>query len=125
MNYRYFAAAIIAIFVFAASAFAQGAGAPPAQPGIGEVFMRMIPMFIMVFFIFYFMVMKPQQAKLRAHRDLLESLKKNDAVVTSGGVIGKVAGVEGDHVLVEVAQNVRVRFERQAIAKRIDAIVVK
>ena len=125
MNYRYFAAAVFAIFISTTMAFAQGAGGPPAQPGIGEVFMRMIPMFIMVFFIFYFMVMKPQQAKLKAHHDLLESLKKNDSVVTSGGVIGKVAGVEGDHVLVEVAQNVRLRFERQAIAKRIDAIVVK
>ncbi len=82
----------------------------------------MLPMFIMVFFIFYFMVMKPQQAKLKAQQNLLTGLKKGDTVVTTSGMIGKIAGVEKDHVSVEVAANVRVKMEPTAIARKNDQV---
>lgn len=106
--------------VFASVALAQGQ--PAAQPGFGEVFMRMLPMFIMVFFIFYFLVMKPQQAKLKAQQSLLSGLKKGDTVVTTSGLIGKIAGVEKDHVSLEVATNVRVKMEPSAIARKNDQV---
>ncbi len=91
-------------------------GAGPA-PSPGETFMRMIPMFVIVFFIFYFLVIRPQEKRLRAHQALLGDLKKGTQVVTSGGIIGRVATVESDHVTLEVANNVKVRFHKENISR--------
>lgn len=93
---------------------------PNQRPGFGDVLFKMLPMFCMVFFIFYFMVIKPQQQKLKSQQDLLQSLKKGDSVVTSGGIIAKVAGVESDHVLLDIAPNVRLKLEPSHIAKRFE-----
>jgi len=75
-------------------------------------------MFIIVGAIFWFLVLKPQQDKLKAQQNLLSALKKGDAVVTSSGIIGRVAAVEKDHILVEIANNVRVKFEPSHIARK-------
>jgi preprotein translocase subunit YajC len=91
------------------------------RPSLGEVLSRMMPMFVIVFFIFYFMVIKPQQAKLKTQRLLVEGLKKGDSVVTTGGLIGKVVSVEPQHVVLEIAANVKVRVERSHIERREDA----
>jgi preprotein translocase subunit YajC len=119
-----------------ASAFAQSAdpaflGAPAAQnsaggvgsegqPGFGEVLFKMLPMFVMVFLIFYFMVIKPQQQKLREQDTLIKSLKKGDTVVTTGGMIAKVSQIEPDAIVLELAQNVKVRFEPAHVTKRFE-----
>lgn len=92
-----------------------------AQPSFSEVLARMAPMFVIVFFIFYFLVMKPQQAKLKSHLDLIKSLKKGDNVVTSGGMIARVAGIEKDYILLEIAPNVRLKFEAAHISKKVDS----
>ena len=102
--------------LLSSTAFAQAV--PPAeQPGIMQILQSMLPMFAMVFMIFYLLVFKPQQKKLKEHQTLMETLKKGDSVVTSSGIIGRVAGVEKDHILVEIATNVRVKFERSHIVK--------
>ncbi len=111
---------IFSIVLFAFDCFAQATTGAPAQPSFTEVLGRMMPMFIIVFFIFYFMVLKPQQAKLKAQQELINSLKKGDQVVTSGGLFGRVAGTEKDHILVEFAPNVRVRVEPGHVLRKID-----
>jgi len=102
---------------------AQAPGAsPPTPPSFGAMFNEMLPMFAMVFFIFYFMVIRPQNRKLLDQRKLIDSLKKGDPVVTSSGIIGKVFAVEKDSVALEVSSNVRLKFEPSHIAKRVQAV---
>lgn len=102
---------------------ARLAEAQSAQPstGGGDRLMAELSMFAMLFLIFYLLVMRPQQRKLKAQQDLLSNLKKGDNVITSAGIIGRVAGVESDHVVLEVAPNVRVKVETAHIAKRKEA----
>ncbi len=115
------AVVLILVLGLASVAFAQGAVAPqPPPPSFGEVFGRMIPMFVIVFFIFYFMVMKPQQARLKAQENLLGSLKRGDEVVTTGGLIGRVAGVEKGYIILEVAANTRVRIEPAHVVRKFE-----
>ena len=68
------------------------------------------------FVIFYFIVMRPQSRQQNAHKDFLAKLGKGDEVITSGGVVGKVDRVSGDLVLVEVANNVRLRVLKAQIS---------
>jgi preprotein translocase subunit YajC len=92
-------------------AYAQGA---PGAAGPGPL-MTLIP-FVLIFVIMYFMVIRPQQKKSREHQELLNKLKKNDEVMTSGGIYGKVTDLKETVVTLEVAPNVRIRVHRPQIA---------
>lgn len=111
-----FAKSILIQFCMTGLAFAQDA-APVANPGVR--LMGMLPMFVIVFAIFYFMVLRPQNQRLQAHKKLLEELKKGQTVTTSSGMQGKVFAIEEDFVTLEVASNVRVKFEKDHISKKI------
>jgi preprotein translocase subunit YajC len=97
-------------------AFAQTA------PGIGGPgpMMTIFP-FILIFVIMYFMVIRPQQKKTKEHREMLNKLKKNDEVMTSGGIYGKVIDLKDTVVTLEVAPNVRIRVHRPQISLVITA----
>ena len=92
-------------------AYAQGA---PGAGGPGPL-MTIFP-FILIFIIMYFMVIRPQQKKSKEHQELLNKLKKNDEVMTSGGIYGKVVDLKETVVTIEVAPNVRIRVARPQIA---------
>ncbi len=77
--------------------------------------MSFIPM-VLIFVVFYFLLIRPQQKKAKDHRTMLDNIKKGDAVITNGGLIGKVAGISDQVVTLEVADKVRVRVVRQQIA---------
>ncbi len=66
--------------------------------------------------IFYFMIMRPQQKRAKERAKLLESIKKGDKVITSGGLHGKVVGIDEKTVLLDVGDNMKLKFERSAIA---------
>ena len=100
-------------------ALAQEAGAA-AQPGFSQAITGMLPMFAMVFLIFYFLVVKPQQKKLKDQEALFNDLKKGDVVVTTSGIVAKISGIEPGYVTLEVAQNVKVKFEKAHIARKDD-----
>ncbi len=71
---------------------------------------------ILIFLVFYFLLIRPQQQKQREHQKMLASLKVNDEVVTNGGLIGRIVQI-GERVLtIEIAPNVRVRVERSYVA---------
>ena len=71
-----------------------------------------------LFFIFYFVLIKPQQKRLKQHQEMMKSLKKGDKVLTSGGIIGTIVKFEGeDIVILEIAQAVRVRAAKSAISE--------
>ena len=97
-------------------AYAQGA---PGIGGPGPI-MTIVP-FILIFVIMYFMVIRPQQKKAKDHRELLGKLKKNDEVMTSGGIYGKVVDLKETVVTIEVAPNVRIRVARPQIAAVLSA----
>ena len=73
--------------------------------------------FVPVIILFYFMLIRPQQKQMKAHRDMVASLKRNDTVVLSSGMIGKVTRVENDEAMVEVAQGVNVRVVKGMITQ--------
>lgn len=90
----------------------------PAQAGGGEqpsLLWALAP-YLLVILIFYVIWWMPVQKKQKAHQQMLEELKKGDKVVTNGGLFGKVLKVEKDVVVLELAENVRVRVSRRAIA---------
>jgi len=71
----------------------------------------------MLFFIFYFILIRPQQKRLKSHQNMLKELQKGDKVVTSGGLMGSIAKFEGEDVVqLEIAQGIKVRVARSAIS---------
>lgn len=96
--------------MFATPAYAQDAGAAGA-------FMQFVPL-ILIFAIMYFLLIRPQQKKMKEHKAMVEALRKGDQVVTQGGLIGKVSKVKDDsEIEVELAENVRVRVVRATITQ--------
>ena len=98
--------------MFVSPAYAQAAGAP----GGAAAFAQFVPL-LLVFVIMYFLILRPQQRKLRQHRDMVAALKRGDEIITNGGLIGRVVSVRDDEVDVEIAQNVRVRVVRGMISQ--------
>lgn len=104
---------------FLTMAWAQDTGgAPGAAPsaGSGGMFISFLP-FVLIFGVFYFLLILPQQRKQKKHRAMLEALKKGDRVLTTGGVMGTVAAINKDVVTVQVADNVRIKVRREYIAE--------
>ncbi len=81
--------------------------------------MQMAPMFVIVFMIFYFLVVKPQNQKLKTHQQLLSDLKSGDRVITTGGILGKVASIDEESISLEVAPNVKIKFDKEFITKKV------
>ena len=77
--------------------------------------MTMFP-FIIILVIMYFMVFRPQQKKQKEHQEMLNKIKRNDEVMTSGGIYGKVIEIKDQVVILEVAPNVRIRVNRPQIS---------
>lgn len=89
--------------------------APPSDGGGGGGFISTIIMFGAIFLIFYFMIIRPQQKRAKERDKLLSNLQKGDKVVTSGGLHGVIAGLDEKTALIQVAENVKMKFERSAI----------
>jgi preprotein translocase subunit YajC len=72
-------------------------------------------MLVVMFAIFYFLLIRPQQKRAKQHKELVESLKAGDQVVTAGGIHGKVVAVQDSLVTLEIASNVRIKISRSSI----------
>jgi preprotein translocase subunit YajC len=95
--------------MFVTPAYAQDAGAAGGLISI-------IP-FVLIFVIMYFLLIRPQQKKLKEHQNMVANLRRGDQIVTQGGVVGKISKVKEDgEVEVEIAEGVRVRVIKQTIA---------
>jgi preprotein translocase subunit YajC len=103
------------------SAWAQEAGgdaaaAAAAAPGEGSFLLSLAPL-ILIFVVFYFLLIRPQQKKMKAHRALVASVRRGDRVVTQGGILGTVTKVLGENeVQVEIAEGVRVRVIKHTLS---------
>ena len=73
---------------------------------------------ILLFVVFYFLILRPQQKRQKDHRQLIESIKQNDVLITIGGMHGKVVKVNDDTVILRIAEKVEVEYDKSAIAKR-------
>lgn len=90
-------------------AYAQAAGG-----GSASSIMQMAPL-ALIFVVFYFFLIRPQQKKAKETKSMLEAIRRGDRVVTGGGIIGTVAKVNNDEVLIDIADNTRVRVVRSTI----------
>jgi len=90
------------------------AAAPAEAAGAGGGIASLIPL-VLIMVIFYFLLIRPQQKKLKEQRALVESLKKGDQIITGGGIYGKVADVKDDVLKVDIADGVRIKVKRDSI----------
>jgi preprotein translocase subunit YajC len=86
-----------------------------AGQGPGGMIGSLIPL-VLIFVIFYFLLIRPQQKKAKEHKAMLESLKKGDKIVTSGGIYGVIEAVGTNTVTVKIGENVKVKFGKAYIA---------
>ncbi|MFQ5894636.1 MAG: preprotein translocase subunit YajC [Nitrospinota bacterium] len=103
--------------MFADLAWALG-GAPSRGGSEPSLLVSLFP-FILVFAIFYFLLIRPQQKRQQEHRRMLEDLRRGDHVVTSGGIFGEITKMKDDVLWVKVADNLRLRVQRSAISTRL------
>ena len=96
-------------------AYALGGGGTGGAGGQGGAFGAFIPL-ILMFAIFYFLLIRPQQKKAKQHKEMVASVKKGDEVVSSGGLYGTVTGVTDEAITMEIAPKVRVKVARGSIA---------
>ena len=92
------------------SLFGGGAG------GDGGMLMSLLP-FVLIFVIMYFLILRPQQKRVKSHQEMVKNVRRGDTVVTNGGLIGKVTKViDDDQIEIEVAEDVRIRQMRQMVS---------
>ncbi|HEY6382159.1 MAG TPA: preprotein translocase subunit YajC, partial [Pseudolabrys sp.] len=97
--------------MFITPAFAQGLGA-----GDSGMLMSLLP-FALIFVIMYFLILRPQQKRVKQHQEMVKNVRRGDTVVTNGGLIGKVTKViDDDQIEIEIADDVRIRQMRQMVA---------
>ena len=99
--------------MFASPAYAQAA----ATDGSGASTLLFLGQFVLLGLVFYFLLIRPQQKRMKEHRATLEAVKKGDQVVTGGGLIGRVTRVEDAEVEVELAPNMRVRVVKSTLSE--------
>ena len=93
-------------------AFAQGLGG-----GSGDVILQLVP-FLLIFVIMYFLMIRPQQRRVKDHQEMVKNVRRGDTVVTNGGLIGRVAKVVDDsEIEIEIGDDIRVRQSRGMIAE--------
>ena len=96
-------------------AYAMGAGGAGGGAGGSGGLGAFLPL-IIIFAIFYFLLIRPQQKKAKQHKQLLSELRKGDKVVSSGGLHGVITGMSDDVLTVEISPKVRVKISRASIA---------
>ena len=96
-------------------AFAHGAS---AAAGGADIALQVVP-FVLIFVIMYFLILRPQQRRVKEHQSMVKNVRRDDTVVTTGGIVGRVTKVadEASEIEVEIAPNVRVKVVRTMIAE--------
>lgn len=107
--------------MFIPPAFAQTAGGQASGAGI---LVQMAPL-VLIFIVFYFLLIRPQQKKMKEHKAKIDAVKKGDQVVTGGGLVGKVARVDDHYVEVELAPGMKVKAVKATLTDVIDPLSAK
>lgn len=113
--------------LFISKAMADDTVAAVAAPALGAIeadtsstLMRFMPLFL-IFGVFYFLLIRPQQKQMAKQADMLKELKKGDKVITGGGFVGTIAKVDGDdYLMIDLAKDVRVKAVRSTVQGLVD-----
>jgi len=100
------------MFPFESVAYAQSAGEESSQ----SPFFQFIPL-VLILGVFWFLIIRPQQKKQKAHQLMVDSLNKGDKVVTNGGIFGTIIKVGEDRITLEIASKVQINIERQQVSR--------
>jgi preprotein translocase subunit YajC len=100
--------------MFESPAYAQGAPAAAAS-GSGAFMMQVLPL-VLIFIIFYFLLIRPQQKRMKQHQAMIGGVKPRDTAITNGGLIGKVTKVDENEIELEVATGVKVRIVKSMLS---------
>ncbi len=97
-----------------------------AQSGFGGSggWVGLLPM-VLIFVIFYMLLIRPQQKRAKQHKIMVAELAKGDEIVTNGGALGKVTSVDDNFVTVEIAEGVRIKVQRMAVAQMMPSGTIK
>lgn len=101
-----------------AFAMAPPAGGGGEAGGLGGILGGPLPMLVLMFAIFYFLLIRPQQKKQKQHKAMLEALSKGDKVWTNGGILGTIVNIDGENITIEIAQGVNVVIKRGFVADK-------
>ncbi|HEU5048126.1 MAG TPA: preprotein translocase subunit YajC [Rickettsiales bacterium] len=102
--------------MFVSTALAADPADTAASGGIPQLMSGALPM-ILIMVVFYFLLIRPNQQKIKEHDTMVKALRRGDKIVTSGGIIGTISKVEDDNIVVlEIAENVKVRVMRDTIS---------
>ena len=88
-----------------------------AAPGAFDMLNSLIVPTVLIIGIMYFLMIRPQQQRLKQHRDMVAGIRRGDTVVTSGGIIGKVAKVDDQELQVEIADGVKIKVVRSTVSE--------
>ena len=102
--------------MFSTPAFAQTAAAAPAASGGAMGMINGILPLILIFAVFYFLLIRPQQKRMKAHQAMIQSAQLRDTVITNGGLVGKVTKVDEQELEIEIATGVKVRVIKTMLA---------
>ncbi|MFQ5582195.1 MAG: preprotein translocase subunit YajC [Mariprofundaceae bacterium] len=91
-----------------------------AEPAAADGGMASLVPLILIMVIFYFLLIRPQQKRVKEHKSMVEALKKGDKVITGGGIIGTVADAKDDILKVDIAEGVRIRVKRDTVSGHVE-----
>lgn len=109
---------------FISDALAEGAAAAPAAGSPEGSLMGLLPL-VLIFILFYFMLIRPQAKRAKEHKNMVAALAKGDEIVTQGGLLGKIIEVNDSFLSVQIADDVVVKVQRQAVSTLVPKGTIK
>ena len=100
--------------------YAMGQGGGGGEGGAGGGLMSFLP-FILIFVVFYFLLIRPQQKKAKDHTSMINTLRKGDQVLTSGGIYGKITSLDAHVVKLEIADRTTIKISRSSVGSLVTA----
>ena len=110
---------LLSVLLLSQNIYADGTAAAPAAPQAGSAFGSLMPLIIIIFF-FYLFLLRPQQKQRKELERQINAMKKDDTILTSGGIYARVIAVKEQDVEAEISHNVRVKIAKSAIISVID-----
>lgn len=106
--------------------FISEAFASTTQASVGQTpFSGFLIQMVLVFAIFYFIIIRPQQKKMKEHEDMLASIKPNDEIITGGGIYGKVVKTDQETLVVEISKDVEIKVLRSSVREVVSGSNIK
>ena len=102
-------------FLYAADAVANTSSTQAGNP-----LASFLPL-ILLFVIFYFFLIRPQQKRAKEHQNMINSLNKGDIIITSGGILGQIVGLKDGMIEVKIAENVNIKMTKESVSKKVTA----